>query len=99
MRLSHTRCDRRSEGLTPSLFITLQSPLSNHRTDQFGGSLPNRLRLALTVARAVREVWKKPLFFRLSATDWHEGPEKANDEWVSWGVELSIVLSKGLKVG
>ena len=51
------------------------SPLSNRRTDEFGGSLQNRCRFPLRVASAVREVWpgKWPLFVRISATDYGEG--------------------------
>lgn len=51
------------------------SPLSNTRTDEYGGLLENRARLLLQVVRAVRDVWPnhKPLFVRLSATDWAEG--------------------------
>lgn len=50
------------------------SPYSNHRTDEYGGSYENRTRFALQVVDAVREVWpdEKPLFFRISATDWLE---------------------------
>ncbi|MEV8086827.1 NADH:flavin oxidoreductase/NADH oxidase [Streptomyces nigra] len=48
------------------------SPHSNHRTDEYGGSYENRTRLALEVVDAVRAVWPqdRPLFFRISATDW-----------------------------
>ena len=48
------------------------SPHSNHRTDSYGGSYENRTRFALEVVDAVREVWPedKPLFFRISATEW-----------------------------
>jgi len=51
------------------------SPISNRRTDAYGGSLENRARLPLQVAKAVREVWPKhlPLFVRISATDGGEG--------------------------
>ena len=51
------------------------SPLSNRRTDSYGGSLENRARLLLRVVEAVRQVWpeEKPLFVRVSATDWAEG--------------------------
>lgn len=51
------------------------SPLANTRTDEYGGSFENRIRLLLDVVRAVRKVWPnhKPLFVRLSATDWAEG--------------------------
>ena len=48
------------------------SPYSNKRTDAYGGSYENRTRFALEVVDAVRAVWPedKPLFFRISATDW-----------------------------
>ncbi|WP_016833247.1 hypothetical protein [Herbaspirillum lusitanum] len=51
------------------------SPLSNHRTDQYGGALENRARFLLEVVAAVRKVWPAdlPLFVRVSATDWTEG--------------------------
>lgn len=51
------------------------SPLSNHRTDEYGGSLENRARLLLEIVDSVREVWprERPLFVRISATDWTEG--------------------------
>ncbi|WP_020118328.1 NADH:flavin oxidoreductase/NADH oxidase [Streptomyces canus] len=58
------------------------SPHSNHRTDAYGGSYENRTRFALEVVDAVREVWPddKPLFFRVSATDWlEEGGWTADD--------------------
>jgi 2,4-dienoyl-CoA reductase-like NADH-dependent reductase (Old Yellow Enzyme family) len=51
------------------------SPLSNQRTDSHGGSVENRARLLVRVVEAVREEWpeEKPLFVRVSATDWVEG--------------------------
>jgi NADPH2 dehydrogenase len=51
------------------------SPLSNHRTDAYGGSLENRTRFPLEIVRAVRAVWPgdKPLGIRVSASDWAEG--------------------------
>ena len=51
------------------------SPLSNHRPDEYGGSLENRMRFAMEVTEAVRGVWPQslPLFLRISATDWAEG--------------------------
>ena len=66
------------------------SPLSNHRTDQYGGGLTNRMRLPLQVAAAVRETWPDhlPLFVRLSCTDWVEG---------GWDLAQSIELSQKLK--
>ncbi|MEI9891021.1 MAG: NADH:flavin oxidoreductase/NADH oxidase [Caulobacteraceae bacterium] len=51
------------------------SPLSNHRTDDYGDSLANRMRFPLEVIETVRAVWPadKPLFLRLSSVDWVEG--------------------------
>ena len=51
------------------------SPLSNRRTDQYGGSFENRIRLLLQVVEVVRKEWpaEYPLFVRLSAADWTEG--------------------------
>ncbi len=69
-----------AHGYLISSFI---SPLSNTRTDQFGGTLENRLRWPVEVLRAMREVWPgdRPLSVRISATDWvDEGgvtPEEA----------------------
>ena len=65
------------------------SPLSNRRTDAYGGCLANRMRLPLEVARAVRGVWPEglPVFVRLSATDWVEG---------GWDVAQSVELSRAL---
>jgi len=57
------------------------SPISNHRTDRWGGSLENRQRFAVEVARAVRKNWpdELPLAFRLSATDWLDGGLEIGD--------------------
>lgn len=51
------------------------SPLSNHRSDEYGGPLVNRMRFPLRVVEAVRQAWpeRKPLFVRVSATDWADG--------------------------
>src|SRR5271157_3809219 len=51
------------------------SPLSNRRTDEYGGAFENRIRFALEVVQAVRGAWplNLPLFLRISATDWVEG--------------------------
>jgi 2,4-dienoyl-CoA reductase-like NADH-dependent reductase (Old Yellow Enzyme family) len=51
------------------------SPLSNQRTDAYGGSLTNRMRFLLEIVDATRQVWPEhlPLLVRLSATDWTEG--------------------------
>ncbi|MEY4774168.1 MAG: hypothetical protein RIT40_1203 [Planctomycetota bacterium] len=54
------------------LLSSFLSPLSNRRTDEFGGNLEGRMRWPLEVVRAVRAVWPahKPLFVRISASDW-----------------------------
>ena len=66
------------------------SPLSNRRSDQYGGSFENRIRLAVEVVDAVRAVWpaELPLLVRISATDWAEG---------GWDIEQSVALAKVLK--
>ncbi|MFH9083769.1 bifunctional salicylyl-CoA 5-hydroxylase/oxidoreductase [Streptomyces sp. NPDC017673] len=57
------------------------SPLTNHRTDAYGGSLERRLRFPLEVFDAVRAVWpgERPMTVRISATDWAEGGTTAED--------------------
>jgi 2,4-dienoyl-CoA reductase-like NADH-dependent reductase (Old Yellow Enzyme family) len=72
------------------------SPFSNRRTDSYGGSFDNRLRFALEVVDAVREVWPEdlPVFFRTSATDWlTENPE---DEREGWTGDDTVRLAKEL---
>lgn len=66
------------------------SPLSNVRTDNYGGSFENRIRLLLEIVAAIREVWPSqlPLFVRLSATDWVDG---------GWSVDETVQLSGILK--
>ena len=66
------------------------SPLSNQRSDTYGGSLENRMRFPLEVFDAVREAFPadRPVWVRFSATDWAEG---------GWTVEDSIVYAKALK--
>ena len=66
------------------------SPVANKRTDEYGGSLENRMRFPLEIARAVRAAWPahKPLFARISVTDWIEGGVT---------VEESIAYAKELK--
>jgi anthraniloyl-CoA monooxygenase len=57
------------------LLASFLSPITNQRTDRYGGSLDNRLRFPLEVFSTVRAVWakEKPMSVRLSATDWIEG--------------------------
>ncbi|MGW0131354.1 NADH:flavin oxidoreductase/NADH oxidase [Streptomyces sp. NPDC003299] len=66
------------------------SPHSNHRTDAYGGSYENRTRFALEVVDAVRALWPqdKPLFFRISATDWLEQGGWSEDDTVRFAREL-----------
>lgn len=49
------------------------------------------MRLSLEVAQLVRDEFDGPLFYRVSASDWSEGPEKEDDEYRQWGIEQSCV--------
>lgn len=73
------------------------SPASNARTDEYGGSLANRMRFAVQVATAVRQAWPAhlPLFFRVSATDWLAGD--TDDARPGWTVADTVVLAGELK--
>ncbi len=70
------------------------SPLSNHRTDEYGGNFENRTRLLLEVVRAVRANWPEnlPVFVRISATDW--APESLGP---SWDLPQSVEFARLLK--
>lgn len=63
------------------LLASFLSPLTNQRSDEYGGSLENRLRYPLEIFRALRETWprEKPISVRVSATDWKEGGLSAED--------------------
>ena len=65
------------------------SPLSNHRTDEYGGSFENRTRFLLEIIESVKEVWpqENPLFIRISSSDWTEG---------GWTADDSVALAKVL---
>ncbi len=70
------------------------SPLSNQRTDEYGGSFENRIRFLLEIIESVKEVWpeENPLFVRISASDWTEGGWTADDS-----VALAkILITKGI---
>ncbi|KAJ1718462.1 NADH-dependent flavin oxidoreductase [Coemansia erecta] len=69
------------------LLFEFLSPLSNKRTDEYGGSFENRTRMLIEVARGVRKVLpeSKPLFVRISSTDWVDG---------GWEIEDTIRLAK-----
>ncbi|WGF87649.1 NADH:flavin oxidoreductase/NADH oxidase [Marinivivus vitaminiproducens] len=72
------------------LLHSFMSPLSNRRTDAYGGSLENRLRFPLEVAEAVRAVWPEDriLGMRITGTDWHEDGSTIED---------AVVLAKELE--
>jgi 2,4-dienoyl-CoA reductase-like NADH-dependent reductase (Old Yellow Enzyme family) len=72
------------------LLHSFLSPVSNRRTDDWGGTLPKRMRLPLRVAEAVRDAWPEslPLFVRISATDWLED---------GWDLEQSVEFARALR--
>ncbi len=72
------------------LLHSFYSPLSNHRTDDYGGSFDNRVRLTVETAQAIRSAIgnELPLFVRLSCSDWTDG---------GWTIEHSVELAKRLK--
>lgn len=75
------------------LMHQFMSPLSNQRTDEYGGSTENRIRFVVEVFAAMREKWPKhkPMGARISATDWVDG---------GWTPDETVVLAKALqKVG
>ncbi len=74
------------------LLHSFLSPVSNHRTDDYGGSLDNRMRLLLRVVERVRAAMPEelPLFVRISATDWI-------DDEPAWDLDQSVALARRLK--
>ena len=66
------------------------SPLSNRRSDEYGGSIENRMRFPIEVAEKIRKIWpaKWPVFVRISTTDWVDG---------GWTLDDSIIFCKKLK--
>ena len=80
------------------LFHQFLSPLSNNRTDKYGGSFENRTRFLLEATKAVREAWpSKPLFVRVSASDWMDEPERSeNGQWNWWGPDQTTLLAQAL---
>ncbi|CAG8465834.1 1886_t:CDS:2 [Ambispora gerdemannii] len=70
------------------------SPLSNERTDEYGGNFENRIRFGLEIAERVRTIWPtdRPLFARVSATEWVDNNEQ------SWNIDQTVELAKSLKV-
>jgi 2,4-dienoyl-CoA reductase-like NADH-dependent reductase (Old Yellow Enzyme family) len=72
------------------LIHSFYSPISNKRTDEYGGGFENRIRFLMETIRTIRTVWPDhlPLAVRISGTDWVEG---------GWTVEESIELARSLK--
>ena len=70
------------------------SPLSNHRTDEYGGSFENRIRLLLEIIESIHEAWPKEnaLFLRISSTDWAEGGWTADDS----AALAKVLIDKGI---
>jgi 2,4-dienoyl-CoA reductase-like NADH-dependent reductase (Old Yellow Enzyme family) len=66
------------------------SPLANERTDEYGGSFDNRVRLLLEIVAAMREVWPEslPLWLRISASDWAPG---------GWDIDDSVELARRVR--
>ena len=78
------------------LFHEFLSPVSNHRTDEYGGSFENRARLLLETVEAVRAAVPDdfPIFVRISATDWLEGQDEFPDSWKpSDSMKLAQILA------
>ena len=73
------------------LLHSFYSPVSNKRTDNYGGSFENRIRFLIETVQAVRPVWPDhlPLTVRISGTDWTDG---------GWTVEESVELARSLKI-
>ena len=73
------------------LLHSFYSPLSNTRTDEYGGSFENRIKLVLEVVEHVRNIWpdELPLSVRISASDWVEG---------GWTPDNSVALARELKI-
>ena len=100
LRVAYTNAVRRADeagfeiaevhGAHGYLLHSFLSPISNHRSDGYGGDRAERMRLPLEIAALVREAWpaNKPLFFRISSVDEVEP---------GWTLEDSVVLATGLK--
>ncbi|KAJ8516842.1 hypothetical protein ONZ45_g5910 [Pleurotus djamor] len=98
------------QGAHGYLIHAFLSPVSNHRTDEYGGSFENRTRLAIDIVDAIRAVIppSMPLFFRISATDWLEQSLADQPSWTTsetiklapilyaHGVDLLDISSAGL---
>ena len=84
------------------LLSSFLSPLSNNRTDEYGGpSLENRIRWPLRLIKRIREAWSdKPLFVRISGTEWAGDEQDKYGNWLSWGIEQSKIFTAEMqKIG
>lgn len=74
------------------LLFSFASPATNQRTDEYGGSFENRIRLTLEIVELTRQTIPEdmPLFLRISATDWLEGEK----EMESWKIEDTVKLAQ-----
>ena len=84
------------------LLTSFLSPISNNRNDEYGGQgLENRMRFPLRLIKRVREAWSdKPLFVRISGTEWAGDEQDEHGNWLSWGIEQSKIFSAELqKIG
>jgi 2,4-dienoyl-CoA reductase-like NADH-dependent reductase (Old Yellow Enzyme family) len=82
------------------LLHEFHSPVTNRRSDEYGGSFANRTRLTREAVEAIRKVWpeRKPLFVRLSCTDWLEASLLgASEPAASWTLDEAVALSRDLK--
>lgn len=86
------------------LMYQFQSPVTNQRTDDYGGSFENRIRFPMEIVKIAREEWDGPLLYRTSATEWLEsalGPEKAHpgqkEEYAWWGMEQTLAFAAKLR--
>ena len=84
------------------LVSSFLSPISNNRTDEFGGqSLENRMRFPLRLIKRMREAWPdKPFLVRISGTEWAGDERDERGNWLSWGLEQSKIFTREVqKIG
>jgi len=81
------------------LLASFLSPMTNNRTDEFGGqSLENRMRWPLRLIKRAREAWSdKPLFVRISGTEWAGDEQDEHGNWLSWGLEQSKIFTREMQ--
>jgi 2,4-dienoyl-CoA reductase-like NADH-dependent reductase (Old Yellow Enzyme family) len=85
------------------LVSSFLSPISNTRTDEFGGqSLENRMRFPLRLIKRMREAWPdgKPFLVRISGTEWAGDERDEQGSWLAWGLEQSKIFTREVqKIG